>query len=192
MSLAASGQGIFHATGLSRLDRERTRLHVTFDRTIGSVTAGTEVEGVADGDDFYIRREGESGWLRVPDEEGDGTFSTGVADSLDYLAAVTGNAEYSGKESVRGAPARIYSATVDLQRVADRLPEKEQDEYREKISREGLPSKLPVKVAIDEQGRIVRMDYEATVQGSEVEIHIEIYDFGAKGDLSVPRRFEDG
>ena len=191
-SITAGGHKIFHATGFSRLDRDRAHLHITYDTKLGRLEAGSTADAVVDGDDYYLRLESSPDWIRIPSDADDGTFSTGVAESLDYLSAVTGNAKADGEETVRGVPTRVYSATVDLNRVADNLPAGERDAYLKKLEDEDLPRSLPLKVAIDEEGRIVRMDYRATVRGSEVETRFELFDFGSDGDLSVPKRFVEG
>jgi hypothetical protein len=61
----------------------------------------------------------------------------------------------------------------------------------ERIALTGLPQHLPLEVSIDEGGRIARMDYQATVRGSQVEFHFELYDFGVKADLAPPEKYAE-
>jgi hypothetical protein len=190
MSVAGNGKQIFHADGVSRLDRDQTRLHLTYDVRIGAVDPGTQIEGVLRGDDTYIKLPTSKHWIHTG-ADGE-AFSTGVAESLDYLGAVTGNAKAEGGDTVRGVPVRTYSATVDLERVADNLPPVERDDYRRKRVEKGLPARLPLKVAIDEQGRIALMDYRSKIQGVDVQLHFELFDFGAKADFSVPKDVVEG
>jgi hypothetical protein len=187
MSVAGAGTQIFHAGGISRLDRERTLLHMTFDVAIQGLKAGTKADGLIVNNDLYMKVGSAKRWVHLPSDNL--TFSTGLAQSLRYLSAVTGNAKPAGEADVHGSRARVYAAVIDLDRVADNLPASERASYRKKRETEGLPARLPVKAAIDEQGRITRMDYVANVRGAKIEIRFDLYDFGAKADYSVPKHF---
>jgi hypothetical protein len=187
MRASYRGEDLFHADGLARLDRERGRMNVTYDTELEGVPAGTELTMVIDGDEGYVRLPGKRKWIHVPDTAEDPTFSTGMSESLGYLGAVTDDAESAGETTVRGRPAHLYSATVDLDRVAENLPADERDAYREGLERHEL-DELPMEAAIDDDGRIVRMTYEVDYQGEELNFSFDLFDFGAKGDLSVPVR----
>lgn len=189
LSLKANGRPILDASGVTRLDRELARLRFKFGVAVEGLPAGTAMIAVLEEDYVYVRLPDRPTWARVSLKGDDATFSTGVSQSLGYLGAVTGNAKRAGEASIHGSQARLYSATVDLNRVADNLPVGERDAYRKKLVKESLPRRLPLKVAIDAQGRIARMNYRTRVQGVDVEANFELWDYGAKGDFSVPDHF---
>lgn len=189
LTLYAGSRPLLRATGITRLDRESARYRFAFDTQVGAAKPGTKVEVVLDGDDIYSKLVGTKRWVHVPRD--DSTFNTGVAESLDYLSAVTGDANPDGNDTVRGTPVRVYKTTVDLKRVADHLPPDQQARYRERVASTGLPQHLPLEVAIDEGGRITRMDYQATVRATRVEFHFELYDFGVRANLAPPKKYAE-
>jgi hypothetical protein len=192
MSISYNGSVLIEVAGVTRLDREHSRLRITVDESTGGIPAGTKLDSVVDGDDVYGRRVGSSHWVRSSGRTDQLAFNTGFSDSLDYLSAVTGNVETAGTtDTPFSTDVRLYKATVDLERVADKLPAGERDRYRERLDKVGLPTRLPIEVGLDEEGRIVKMDYNASVGGQDLEIDVAFHDFGARGDFSVPKHFTD-
>jgi hypothetical protein len=188
MALSSSGKGLLHMSGVTRLDRERGRFQLTYDTSVGGLPAGTKADALMEGNDFYFKFEKRPVWVHVRDAASD-SFSTGVSQSFEYLSAVIGNAKFVGGKTTHGERLRVYEATVDTGRVADHLPARERDAYRKKAAKFGIPARLPLTVAIDRRGRISEMHYDVTVRGNSVELLFELYDFGAKGNLTLPKHF---
>jgi hypothetical protein len=176
---------VLHASGLTRLDRDAMRLDMTFDVASGDLPAGTRGTVLMLGDEGYYR-DGDR-WLHLSADALGPSFSTGF-ESLSYLGAVTDAVEPHGTSSIRGEPVRVYSTTIDLDGVSEQLPAGEQEAYDRERKRTGAPDRIPLEVSVDDRGRMARLDYTLPVQGHEVFFRIDLYDFGAKGDLSVPER----
>jgi hypothetical protein len=187
MVVKANGRSILHAAGLTRLDRDLTRLSMTLDAAAGGLPAGARIEALMAADEAYVRQNGQ-GWVHVSSDAVATGFSTGF-ESLEYLGAVTGNVEQQGTQTVRGEEVRVYSATVDLERVTEQLPADQRAAYEKERARTGVPDRLPLEVSIDERGRLTRMDYSVEVRGQELFARVDLFDFGAKGDLSPPKHY---
>ena len=192
LSMDFRGRPLFHASGISRLGHGLLRLRIVYDAPSGKIRAGESIDAVVEGEDLYTRlRERGAQWVHTRNDPENPTFFSGAGQSLNYLSAVTGNARRDGFTDVRGTRVRAYTATVDLERVAEALPADQRTAYRRRIGRYGT-SRLPVRFGIDEQGRIASMAYQFSVRGQEFGLHAAFYDFGASGDLSVPKHFIEG
>lgn len=185
---ALDGKPQYRAAGLTRLDRDRARLRVTPEVPYQGLPAGTEIDEFVNGDRAYVRVKRLTGWHAAPEQRGaDRGFKTGAGQTVDFVSAVTGRVTSLGASSVHGAATRRYGATVDVPAVARHLPAAERGPYLRRVQFFRLPNRLPVVVDVDSGGRIARVRYDVVVHGHRTSVEIELFDFGTKGDLSVPR-----
>ncbi len=75
---------------------------------------------------------------------------------LSYLRASSGAVTTVGSEQIGGEPTTHYRATLQLDRVLDRLPDSQRAAARSMLERLGTGS-IPVDVWVDQQGRLRRM-----------------------------------
>ena len=115
---------------------------------------------------------------------------------LTYLTGVSDDIEEVGDDIVRGVEVTHYRGTVSLDAVLDRLDEHDTivgdaEAFREQAEALGL-EEVGFDVWIDAEGRARRMDMavpmppESGVGDREVELTIEMYDFGAPVDVARP------
>jgi hypothetical protein len=134
-------------------------------------------------------------WAEVTTADGSGAqtgLTAGSSDpsgALDQLLGITnGSVEKIGPDTVRGAPATHYRASVNVRRAIARAPQSEQDEVRDALA--ALPAEFPVDVWIDADGRLVResLDLDFKVSGQSVSESVvqELYDFGTPVHVEAP------
>ena len=75
---------------------------------------------------------------------------------LSYLRASTGAVTTVGGEQIDGVPTTHYRATLQLDRILDRLPGSQRAAARSVLEHLGTGS-IPVDVWVDQQGRLRRM-----------------------------------
>jgi hypothetical protein len=112
---------------------------------------------------------------------------------LQYLRAVSGNISQSGKEQVGGIATTHYSATIELNKVPNTLPEASRFAVRQSV---GTLAKmlgkttLPVDVWIDNQNlvRRMRMSYGLNSSGKAATITttLEITQYGPQSAPALP------
>ena len=108
---------------------------------------------------------------------------------LDYLRATSSEISEVGEEDVRGDPTTHYRARIDLDKVPSQVPEEVRPAVRASVAvlkRELGSSSLPVDVWIDREGRVRRLREAVPARGNDVELTIELYDFGAEVDVELP------
>ncbi|MDQ3865403.1 MAG: hypothetical protein M3304_01035, partial [Actinomycetota bacterium] len=108
---------------------------------------------------------------------------------LDYLRATSSEIEEVGEEEVRGDSAVRYRARIDLDKVPEQVPEDVRAAVRvsvDALKRQLGSSSLPVDVWIDGEGRVRRFRQAIAAPGSDVELTMEFYDFGADVDVEPP------
>jgi hypothetical protein len=158
----------------------------------GGDQKGKRVELVFAGDQRFVRQVGTRQWIKAPPQES-ATQSTDLESSLRYLSGVTDDVQRLGSERVRGVSTVRYSATVDLDKVADSLPDDERDAYRKQTQQ--LQTKtLPVELWIDDAHRLRRLTYGLDLKrlgvsepGLErLDFTAELYDFGEPAPIRVP------
>jgi hypothetical protein len=122
-----------------------------------------------------------------------GVGTQGPSDQLRMLRAVSGDVKEEGTDDVRGAETTHYSATIELRRIPDTLPEGQRAAARrgmERLIELTGQSKTPMDVWIDEQDRIRRMEMvqRQRQSGAEVKTHItiEYVRFGVPVEVDVP------
>lgn len=108
---------------------------------------------------------------------------------LDYLRATSSEIEEVGEEDVRGAPTTHYRARIDLDKVPEQAPEDARAAVRASVDvlKQRLGSStLPVDVWLDGEGRVRRFRQAILAEGSDVELTIELFDFGTDVDVAPP------
>ena len=114
---------------------------------------------------------------------------------LDALRGVSGEVTEVGEETVRGVATTHYRATVDLSKAEQAVPEARRDDFAAFSKELGIET-LPIEVWVDEEGRARRFAYEvdtpATAQApaSQVDLVVELYDFGVDVDVEAPPESE--
>ena len=114
---------------------------------------------------------------------------------LDALRGVSGEVEELGAEEVRNVETTHYRANVDLDKAQDAVPEARREDFAAFAEQLGIDS-LPIDVWVDEEGRARRFAYEvetpATGQApaSQVDLVIDLYDFGVDVDVEAPPESE--
>lgn len=116
--------------------------------------------------------------------------------ALQYLKAVSGDVEDKGSEQVRGVETTHYSATVDLRKFPDVLPEEQREQARQAadalVKQLGGNAELPMDVWVDDDGLIRRQRFEFAFEppggGKKVSFRydIELYDFGVDVAVEPP------
>jgi hypothetical protein len=185
-------------------DAGKRRGHLTFD--MGPM-GGMEV--VADGLTMYMRSElfgaplGGKDWIKIDIERagssmgldlgGSGQLGQSASEQLRMLRAVSGDVSEEGREEVAGTETTHYSATVDLRRYPDVVPEDQREEARRGIGRlielTGQ-SEIPMDVWIDDDQRVRRMTWKQSMRQGPVEVKMDItaeyVRFGVPVDIDVP------
>jgi hypothetical protein len=117
--------------------------------------------------------------------------------ALQYLRAASGDIVKVGAETVRGEPTTHYRATIDFDKVADAAPADQRAAIRRSIRqivRLAGTSRAPMEVWIGEDGLARRLTDRITTKiagrRSTITQRIELYDFGAKVDVQIPRASE--
>jgi hypothetical protein len=185
-------------------DASKRRAHVTFD---GAAFGSMEV--LADDLTMYMRSDlfaaalGGKDWMKIDLERagtamgldlgGSGQFGQSASEQLRMLRAVSGEVTEEGREQVRGTETTRYSATIDLRRYPDLMPEDQRDAARKGIDRlielTGQ-SEFPMGVWIDDEQRVRRMTWEQSMRQGPVEMKIavtaEYVRFGVPVEIDVP------
>jgi hypothetical protein len=122
-----------------------------------------------------------------------GQFGQSAAEQLRMLRAVSGDVSEEGHDQVAGTDTTHYSATVDLRRYPDVMPEEQRDAARKGVERlieMTGQSEIPMDVWIDGDQRVRRMTWNQSIrQGStemKMEITAEYVRFGVPVDVQVP------
>jgi LppX_LprAFG lipoprotein len=111
---------------------------------------------------------------------------TDPSQSLDLLLAAGTDFREVGEEEVRGVSTTHYEGTVDLEKVAEQVPEEARESYRRLLELSGQ-TEVPMEVWIDDEGLTRRIAYEQSLaDGSTMALTQEYYDFGADVDVEPP------
>jgi LppX_LprAFG lipoprotein len=115
---------------------------------------------------------------------------TDPSQSLDLLRAAGTDFQEVGEEDVRGVATTHYEGTVDLEKVAEQVPEEARESYRRLMQLSGQ-SEIPVEVWIDEEGLTRRIRYEQKLaDGTTMDLTQEYFDFGTEVDVEPPPESE--
>jgi hypothetical protein len=191
-------------TGNGVEDASKRRAQLTFD-----MSSYGSMEVVSDDLTMYMRSNllgtalGGKEWVKVDlkragssmglDLGGSGQLGQSASDQLRMLRAVSGELSEEGRERVVGTDTTHYSATVDLRRYPDLMPEGLRDVAREGVERLielSGQSEIPVDVWIDDDQRVRRMSWEQSMRRGAVDVKMHMtadyVRFGVPVDVDVP------
>jgi len=144
------------------------------------------VDGVAYLSGAPLTAEGQ--WVKMPLDQlgatGLDTSSMDPAKSLEQLQGVADDVKEVAPTSVRGVQAKGYSGTIDAAAALALAPAAEQTEEA-KAAAAKLGS-IPFTLYVDDQNRPVRMTEKVTVEGSELNLSMDYYDWGSSVDVATP------
>lgn len=206
-SMRMEGQGLpepIEMSGRGVEDASRRSGHFTFE----SPLTGT-MEMVSDDLTMYMRSElfaaalGGKEWMKIDmkratssfglDLGGSGQIGQSAAEQLRMLRAVSGDVSEEGHEQVSGTETTHYSATVDLRRYPDVMPEEQREAASKGVERliemTGA-SEIPMDVWIDGEERVRRMMWEQSMRQGPLDVKMNItaeyVRFGVPVDIDVP------
>jgi hypothetical protein len=189
-STSLSGQGV--------TDFEHGRAQATFSGAGGQ----GRIETVFARGVVYQRLPGRSAagkpWVRLDLTRVLGQSGAGLAglgndpnQALRSLRGLSGVRQV-GADTVRGALARHYRATLDLEQAAEALPAQARTAYRKLLATQGS-TRQPADVWIDGRGRLVRLRSASTAAGGpgagagvQTTVTTEYWDFGVSTDIRIP------
>jgi hypothetical protein len=175
----------------------------------GLCSGGCVMEVVTDGTSVYMRSGllaaglGGKEWMKLDLERFGAAMGIPItspemaprsaSEQLRMLRAVSGDVTEHGSEQVRGVDTTHYSATVDLLRTVESLPESQREAARlgmEKLIAVSGQSEMPIDVWIDDEERIRRFELEQAMSqaGIEVKMHVamEYVRFGVPVEIELP------
>jgi hypothetical protein len=185
-------------------DASTRRGHFTFE----SPMTGT-MEMVSDDMTLYMRSDmfaaalGGKEWMKLDmkramssfgvDLGGSGQFGQSASEQLRMLRAVSGDVTEEGHEQVAGTDTTHYSATVDLRRYPDVMPEEQREAARKGVERlieMSRQSEIPMDVWIDADQRVRRMTMKQSIRQGSVEMKMDVtaeyVRFGVPVNFQVP------
>jgi hypothetical protein len=185
-------------------DASRRRGHFTFESPMtGSMEVVSDDMTVYMRSDLFAAALGGKDWMKLDlrramssfglDLGSSGQFGQSAAEQLRMLRAVSGDVSEEGHDQVAGTDTTHYSATVDLRRYPDVMPEEQRDAARKGVERlieMTGQSEIPMDVWIDGDQRVRRMTWNQSIrQGStemKMEVSAEYVRFGVPVDVQVP------
>jgi hypothetical protein len=204
-------------TGNGVEDASRRRGRLSFDMSAlaqvpgaGALCGdGCEMEAVMDGFALYMHSSlfgaalGGKEWLKLDLERfgdrlgvpmGDPRMAAqSPSEGLRMLGGVSGDVTDEGREQVRGVETTHYSATVDLRRSVEALPESQREAARrgmERLIAMTGQEQVPFDVWIDDDDRIRRFEMEQSTNsgGVQVKTHVtmEYVRFGVPVEIDPP------
>jgi hypothetical protein len=200
-SITAAGQSIpLNGNGAVDMHDGRLRMSIGFPLPgLGQLS----VDEIFDGSAVYIhlpdsltqRIPGAKSWMKLDLQELGKSQGIDLSQLMqqrqsnptDMLQALkaAGSSRVVGQEDIRGAPTTHYQATIDLNKVANRLPSSQADSVKQLFQSSGLSS-FPVDVWIDRSGRVRREGIKFSATGMSMDMTIEFTRFGVAVDTSPP------
>jgi hypothetical protein len=196
MSMQGPAQMTMQGSGEMNGDTRRASLHMQAN---GGSAGDFQVDEVVDEDlDVYIHSPmfssvaGEKSWLLIKgsawgDLPGDASalggagMSFGPQEQLDALKSVSDSVSVVGHEFLNGVSTTHYSASIDLEKVTDQLP----DKLREMLG--DATSGMPVDVWIDDQGLLKRETSTFTMGPlGSMSMTIDFSDYGIHPQIDLP------
>jgi hypothetical protein len=111
------------------------------------------------------------------------------AEILQYLKASGATVAKVGSQRIRGVPTTQYSATINIEKAGAALGGVANGAAQKAISKLGV-SDLPVDVWIDSHDLVRRIEVTLSTPAAaghlQVEINIELFDFGATPTVTTP------
>ena len=170
-----------------------------------TVPQAGEMRAIADGFTIYIgmdELESRLGkpWMKVDlmrawrelglELDGLAQVGQGASQQLGLLKTVSDGLTDHGRETVVGVEATHYSATVDLRRYPEVVPEAQREAVRQSIDRLielAGRSEIPVEVWVDDSQRVRRIESEESFgDGVDGTIVVEYVRFGVPVDIQAP------
>lgn len=208
--------GLVTSTSDGAFDMDAGHGHMTMDMDMPDAPAGTPelgtTEAVYAGTTIYMKMPTLSAhlppgkpWvsldLQAAGEEVGLDFGalmqSGTSDptqTLQYLRGASGEVTVVGEETVRGADATHYRATISLDKIVEEAPDDLRDRLKptiELLKEWAGTDELPVDVWIDDEGRMVRQSQSFTyaagpAAGTSMDMTLEMYDFGTDVEVDLP------
>lgn len=193
----------FSAQGEGEMNWRTDRGHVTLTTSVAG--HAITVETITDADTIYLRSSGPNEelppgkeWVGVepflghdPDSALAGSADAGEV--LRSLEAAGGDVEDLGEETVRGVSTTHYRGSIDLDRLEQKLRNEGKADVAKLVSRAyESETSIPVEVWIDQDGIVRRIREVLPIgdgdggTGLTMDMQIELYDFGAEPDISLP------
>jgi hypothetical protein len=201
-SITTGGQNVpLQGSGALDMRNARMRMSLTFPIPgYGSL----QMDEIFDGNAFYMhfpdslaqRLPGGKSWMKV-DLAALGKASgvdlkqmmqanqSNPADMLKALKAV-GDSHLVGDENIGGAPTKHYQANIDLNKAAERIPDKKTVENVKQMFKSSGVSTIPIDVWIDRAGRVRRQSLKFSAPGQAIDMTIEFTRFGVPVDTTPP------
>jgi hypothetical protein len=206
-SMRMEGAGMsepIEMTGSGVEDASTRSGHFTFE----SPLTGT-MEMVSDDLTMYMRSDlfaaalGGKEWMKIDMKRATSSFGLNLgssgqvgqsaAEQLRMLRAVSGDVKEESHEQVAGTDTTHYSATVDMRRYPDVMPEEQREAARggvERLIELTGQSEVPMDVWIDGDERVRRMTWKQSMRQGPVEFKMDItaeyVRFGVPVDIDVP------
>jgi LppX_LprAFG lipoprotein len=202
MDLAVDARGqstTIHADGVVAGDGKNGQITMTVP------SAGTLEERIVDGTVYMnfgallgTNETGGKQWVKVglddlPQSAGsvsslaDQAGSNGPQQGLEYLRGLSGDVQKIGDDTVGGAPATHYRASIDYAKAAAKLPATSA-KVRDALAKLGT---VPADVWINDDDRVVKMQFAIDgsafgADGGKIQMTMEISDFGVPVDVQAP------
>jgi hypothetical protein len=193
-TVTATGGGAYNAhTGRSRMTLEvpsglgTERIVAVADQTASYMHSPSIAEGLPPG-----RR-----WMEIQPWLGRSSSSVlagqDTRSSLDMLRAVSEGTESLGSATIRGVATEGYRSSISLPRFAELLRHEGKTEPARIYERmaQVMPAPIPVEVWVDDNGLLRRERTVLEIPGEghppvQVEMRIDLYDFGVAPKISLP------
>jgi len=201
-SMAVAGTTI-PINGNGAVDMRNNAMRMSMSMPLPGVGT-TEIEEILNGTTFYMRLPaaltqrlpGAKPWMKL-DLQALGK-SAGVdfkkalqanqsnpADMLQALKGV-GTSKKVGEEPIDGAPTTHYTATIDLNKAAARIADKQTvDSLKQTYASAGVSS-IPIDVWIDRAGRVRRESVKMSTPQFSMDMTISFTRFGVPVDTTPP------
>ena len=201
-SMSVAGQTI-PLNGSGAIDMRNHAMRVSVAMPFPGL-GNTQIDEIFNGTTFYMhlpdtltqRLPGAKPWMKI-DLQALGK-SAGIdfkkalqanqSNPADMLAALkgVGTSKKVGTENIDGAPTTHYTATIDLNKAAARIADKQTvDALKQMYSSSGINS-LPIDVWIDRAGRVRRESIKVSAQQVSMDMTISFTRFGVPVDTTPP------
>jgi hypothetical protein len=201
-SVTAAGQKIpLNGSGALDMANQRMRMSMSFPvPELGSM----QIDELFDGDAFYMhlpeslasRLPGGKTWMKLDlDTLGKASgvdlkqmLQANQGNPADMLKALegVGDSRLVGAESIGGTETKHYRADLDLNKAADRMPDKKSAEAVRQLFQSSGVTTMPVDVWVDGAGRVRREHVGFSSTAMAMDFTIEFTRFGVPVDVNPP------
>lgn len=207
MKMSVDGQELsMEGEGTFDYDEQLGEMTMTIS---GSGLPGPQaIDMIVDGEHLYVKSPealGGGGWQRMDMTEvagtrGAGQFSQDPTQYLDFLRGAGEDVEEVGTEEIDGVTTTHYKADLSFDAILDyasesgEATEEEVEALRTQLEALGDES-VPSEVWIDEDGlprrMTLAMNVEAEGQAADMDITVDLYDYGVEVDVEPPADYEE-